>query len=189
MRQSKRKKVGASAASALGLRRTATVAVKTDLQEISVRVCGQLQGRPVFTRPERGVLPQRQLDCFDAVHVAALTQKLAVLGAKLTQDFEYSVVHQTHQLRVAHALALAFEHSLDPARQRLRSLAVLLSENRELLPRAPDGPFQLGKEAGVHGIGTRLEGFDRLLASRDQDREQRPLLVWRPRFDPRRLTQ
>jgi hypothetical protein len=81
-----------------------------------------------------------------------------------------------------------FPPFLDSRASGLRGLAVLLSESRQFYPRAPDNPFQLDKEVGVHWIGTRLEGFDRLLARSDQDREQRLRSVLCARFDWRRLS-
>ena len=146
---------------------------------LSVWVVGQLQGRPVFTLPKGCVLPQRQLDCLDAVQVAALTHKFAVLAAMLAQDFEDSVVHQTHQLRMAYALAWLSTISLTPprvsaeSRGSFRERSITLSSSTR---KSASTGLALAWKASI--------AFTR----GDQDREQRTLLIFCPRLDPRRIT-
>jgi hypothetical protein len=63
----------------------------------------------------------------------------------------------------------------------------VLSQSSEFYPRALDNPLKLGQEFGVHRVVARLEGFYRLLAAGDQNRQQRCLLCVRSVLDVRTL--
>lgn len=65
--------------------------------------------------------------------------------------------------------------------------AVLLPQSSEFHPRALDNPLEVGQKIGVHRVVARLEGFYRLLAAGDQDRQQRCLLFVRSGLDVRSL--
>ena len=64
---------------------------------------------------------------------------------------------------------------------------MLLPQSFEFYPRALDNPLKFGQKGGVHGVVARLEGFYRLLAAGDQDRQQRCLLFVRTGLDVRSL--
>lgn len=68
----------------------------------------------------------------------------------------------------------------------LRGLGAV-PQSFEFYPRAFDNPLKFGQEVGVHGVVARLEGFYRLLAAGDQDRQQRCLLFVRSGLDVRTL--
>lgn len=68
----------------------------------------------------------------------------------------------------------------------LRGLGAV-PQSSEFYPRAFDNPLKVGQEVGVHGVVARLEGFYRLLAAGDQDRQQRCLLFVRSGLDVRTL--
>ena len=58
-----------------------------------------------------------------------------------------------------------------------------MRQRHKFVPRALDNPLQVGQKVSVHGIRTRLEGFDCLLSRGDQDREQGLFLVVDLTFD------